>query len=131
MDGKNKNKRNGKKVNANTKKIMKKRRNSAANMSKKNILDQNKLQKKEKIKEKINNNRWVGKCARQSGPDDDPCMENIGTVMLYVGNQVTNFMKQKKRTETFVKLMEKKGGKGNNFANTTSYLESACSKNPR
>ena len=66
MDGKNKNKRNGKKVNANTKKIMKKRRNSAANMSKKNILDQNKLQKKEKIKEKINNNRWVGKCARQS-----------------------------------------------------------------
>ena len=131
MDGKNKNKRNGKKVNANTKKIMKKRRNSAANMSKKNILDQNKLQKKEKIKEKINNNRWVGKCARQSGPDDDPCMENIGTVMLYVGNQVTNFMKQKKRTETFVKLMERKGGKNNSFLKTTGYMESACSKSPR
>ena len=131
MDGKNKNKRNGKKVNANTKKIMKKRRNSAANMSKKNILDQNKLQKKEKRKEKVNNNRWVGKCARQSGPDDDPCMENIGTVMLYVGNQVTNFMKQKKRTESFVKLMERKGGKNDNFMNTTGYLQSACSKSPR
>ena len=131
MDGKNKNKRNGKKVNANTKKIMKKRRNSAANMSKKNILDQNKLQKKEKRKEKVNNNRWVGKCARQSGPDDDPCMENIGTVMLYVGNQVTNFMKQKKRTETFVKLMERKGGKNNSFLKTTGYMESACSKSPR
>ena len=127
MDGKNKNKRNGKKVNANTKKIMKKRRNSAANMSKKNILDQNKLQKKEKI----NNNRWVGKCARQSGPDDGTCMANIGTAMLYVGNQVTNFMKQKRRTESFVKLMERKAEKGNNFIKIKGYLESACSKNPR
>ena len=128
MDGKNKSKRNGKKVNANAKKIMKKRRNSAANnMSKKNILDQNKLRKKEKI----NNNRWVGKCPRQSGQDDGTCMENIGTVMLYVGNQVTNFMKQKKRTESFVKLMKRKGGKNYNFVNTTGYLQSACSKSPR
>ena len=96
-------------------------------MSKKNILDQNKLQKKEKI----NNNRWVGKCARQSGPDDGTCMDNIGTVMLYVGNQVTNFMKQKKRTESFVKLMERKGGKNYDFVNTTGYLQSACSKSLR
>ena len=106
---------------------MKKRTNSAANMSKKNILDQNKLQKKEKI----NNNQEVGECGRQSGPDDDPCMDNIGNVLLYVGNQVTNFMKQKKRTESFVKLMERKGGKNYNFVNTTGYLESACSKSPR
>ena len=127
MDGKNKNKRNGKKVNANTKKIMKKRRNSAANMSKKNIFDKNNLQKKEKN----NNNRWVGKCARQSGPDDDPCMENIGIVMLYVGNQVTNFMKQKKRSETFVKLIEKKGRKNDDFVNITGYLQSSCSKSRR
>ena len=127
MVGKNKNKKNRKKMNANMKKIVMKKRNSAANMSKKNILDQNKLQKEEKI----NNNRGVGKCARQSGPDDDHCMDNIGNVMLYVGNQVTNFMKQKKRTESFVKLMERKGGKNYNFVNTTGYLESACSKSPR
>ena len=106
---------------------MKKRTNSAANMSKKNIFDKNKLQKKEKN----NNNRWVGKCARQSGPDDGTCMANIGTAMLYVGNQVTNFMKQKKRMDSFVKLMDRKGGKNDNFVNTTGYLESACSKSPR
>ena len=106
---------------------MKKRTNSAANMSKKNILDQNKLQKKEKI----NNNRRIGKCARQSGPNDGTCMANIGTVMFYVGNQVTNFMKQKKRTEVFVKLMERKAEKRNNFTKIKGYLESACSKIPR
>ena len=127
MVGKNKNKKNRKKMNANMKKIVMKKRNSAANMSKKNILDQNKLQKKEKI----NNNRWVGKCARQSGPDDGTCMANIGTAMLYVGNQVTNFMKQKKRTESFVKLIERKGRKNFSFVNTTGYLQSACSKSPR
>ena len=142
MDGKRKIKKNGKKVKANTKKVLKKKTNSAKKISKNYILDRimkivgfNKQDRKDqnnrKQKKNLNNKRGVGKCARQNGPDDDLCMANIGTVMLYVGNQVTNFMKQKKRTETFVKLIEKKGGKSNNFANTTGYLESACSKSPR
>ena len=135
-DGKNKNK-NAR--NKNIKKVMKKKRNSADKMRNKNIWDMLKqfVGKKEKEennlrrKGTLDNKRGVGTCGRQSGPDDGTCMANIGTTMLYVGNQVTNFMKQKKRTETFVKLMEKKGGKSNNFVNTTGYLESACSKNPR
>ena len=109
-------------------------------MSNKNIVDmimqlvginKEKDQNTLKTKEKNSNRRGVGKCGRQSGPDDGTCMDNIGTVMLYVGNQVTNFMKQKKRTESFVKLMERKGGKNNSFLKTAGYLESACSKSPR
>ena len=120
------------------KKVMQKKRNSADKMRKKNIWDMLKqfvgINQKEKEennlrrKGTLDNKRGVGTCVRQSGPDDDTCMANIGTVMLYVGNQVTNFMKQKKRSETFVKLMEKKGGKNNNFVNITGYVQSACSK---
>ena len=140
MDGKRKTKKNGKKVKANTKKVLKKKRNLADKMSKNYFLDRimkilgfnkNKDQNNHKRNKTMNNKRGVGKCARQNGPDDDLCMANIGTVMLYVGNQVTNFMKQKKRTESFVKLMERKGGKNYNFVNTTGYLQSACSKSPR
>jgi len=67
------------------------------------------------------------KCARQSGPDDSTCMANIGTAMDYEGNQVANFLKQKKRIESFSKLMGKKGDKKGNFANSTSLITSACS----
>ena len=84
-----------------------------------------------KRKGTLDNKRGVGTCDRQSGPDDDTCMVNIGTVMLYVGNQVTNFMKQKKRSETFVKLIEKKGRKNDDFVNITGYLQSSCSKSRR
>ena len=129
MGGKNENKRNGKKVNGNMKKMVKKKRNSDGNTSKKNILDR--IMQFFGINKKNKNNQGIGKCARQSGPDDGTCMANIGTVMLYVGNQVTNFMKQKKRMDSFVKLMDRKGGKNDNFVNTTGYLESACSKSPR
>ena len=123
------------------KKVMKKKRNSADKMRKKNIWDMLKqfvgINEKEKEennlrrKGTLDNKRGVGTCGRQSGPDDGTCMANIGTVMLYVGNQVTNFMKQKKRSETFVKLMEKKGGKNDDFVNITGYLQSSCSKSRR
>ena len=54
--------------------------------------------------------------------------------MDYEGNQVGNFERQKKRIESFSTLMEKKGGKKDNFANSTTYLDTAlgtdknCSK---
>ena len=128
IGGKNMDKMNGKKVNANMKKMVKEKRNPADNTSK-NILDR--IMQFFGINKKNKNNQGVGKCARQSGPDDGTCMANIGTVMLYVGNQVTNFMKQKKRTESFVKLIERKGRKNFSFVNTTGYLQSACSKSPR
>ena len=114
-DGKYKNVR---KTNANMKKVVKKERNSADKMRKKNIWDmlmqfvgindKEKEQNNLKRKGTLDNKRGVGHCGRQSGPDDSTCMANIGNVMLYVGNQVTNFMKQKKRTESFVKLMERR-----------------------
>ena len=123
------------------KKAMNKKRNSADKMRKKNIWDKlkqivgnnNKEKEENNIRRKgtLDNKRGVGTCGRQSGPDDGTCMANIGTVMLYVGNQVTNFIKQKKRSETFVKLMEKKGGKNYNFVNITGYLQSSCSKSRR
>ena len=123
------------------KKVMKKKRNSADKMKKKNIWDMLKqfvgINEKEKEennlrrKGTLDNKRGVGTCGRQSGPDDGTCMANIGTVMLYVGNQVTNFMKQKKRSETFVKLIEKKGRKNDDFVNITGYLQSSCSKSRR
>ena len=90
------------------------------------------------------------KCARQSGPDDSICMVNIGTAMDYEGNQVysqcsvqillcvnkiyfkiANFLKQKKRIESFGKLMGKKGDKKDNFVNSTSYITSACNSSSR
>ena len=95
-------------------------------------IDNKEKEQKNNLKRKETfNKRGVGTCGRQSGPDDGTCMANIGTVMLYVGNQVTNFMKQKKRSETFVKLMEKKGGKNDDFVNITGYLQSSCSKSRR
>ena len=66
-------------------------------------------------------------CGRQSGPDDGTCMANIGTAMLYEGVQIANFKKQKKRIETFDKLITKKGAKKDNFGNITSYMTSSCS----
>ena len=54
--------------------------------------------------------------------------------MDYEGNQVGNFKKQKTRIESFHTLMGKKGGKKDNFANSSSHLETAlgsdknCSK---
>ena len=54
--------------------------------------------------------------------------------MDYEGNQVANFERQKKRIENFNTLMGKKGGKKDDFANSTSYLETSlgtdknCSK---
>ena len=66
-------------------------------------------------------------CGRQSGPDDSTCMANIGTAMLYEGVQIANFKKQKKRIETFDKLITKKGAKKDNFGNITSYMTSSCS----
>jgi len=67
------------------------------------------------------------KCARQSGPDDSTCMANIGTAMDYQGNQIKNFGKQKAKIEKFEKLMNNKGGKKDDFSNSTTYMTSACS----
>merc|ERR1711936_954987 len=90
----------------------------------------NKNMKQVKKSEKVK----YAACARQSGPDDSTCMANIGTAMDYVGNQVGNFERQKKRIESFNTLMGKKGAKKDAFVNTTSFLETAlgtdknCSK---
>ena len=51
--------------------------------------------------------------------------------MDYQGNQIANFGKQKKRIESFEKLMGKKGGKKDNFANSTTFIESACESSLR
>ena len=54
--------------------------------------------------------------------------------MDYEGNQVGNFERQKKRIENFNTLMGRKGGKKDDFANSTSYLQTSlgsdgsCSK---
>ena len=54
--------------------------------------------------------------------------------MDYEGNQVGNFERQKKRIESFNTLMGKKGGKKDDFTNSSSYLETSlgsdknCSK---
>ena len=54
--------------------------------------------------------------------------------MDYEGNQVGNFERQKKRIESFSNLMGKKGGKKDDFTNSSSYLETSlgsdmnCSK---
>merc|ERR1711874_243428 len=94
-----------------------------------------KKDKKRRKGRKNGNTRQRGqKCARQTGPDDATCLANIGTVMDYEGNQVGNFERQKKRIESFSTLMGKKGGKKDNFANSTTYLDTAlgtdknCSK---
>ena len=70
-------------------------------------------------------------CSRQSGPDNASCMENIGSVMLYLGNQVNNFRRQKRSVETFSKIISKKGAKKDSFANATKYLSSSCSNTRR
>ena len=61
-------------------------------------------------------------------------MANIGTVMDYEGKQVGNFEKQYKRILSFETLMGSKGGKKDDFMNTSSHLETSlgsdksCSK---
>merc|ERR1712198_137059 len=69
------------------------------------------------------------KCARQTGPDDSTCLANIETAMDYEGNQIKNFKNQKRRIEHFDKLMKNKGGKKDNFKNSTSYLATALGTN--
>ena len=50
-------------------------------------------------------------------------MANIEVAVDYEGNQIKNFKNQKTRVEGFVKLVDNKGGKKDNFHNTTSYLK--------
>ena len=45
--------------------------------------------------------------------------------MDYEGKQIKNFNNQKKRIEDFDKLMKNKGGKKENFQNTTTYMKEA------
>ena len=45
--------------------------------------------------------------------------------MDYVGKQIKNFKNQKKRIEDFDDLMKNKGGKKDNFQNTTTYMKEA------
>ena len=48
-----------------------------------------KARKNRKNGKKNKNNKNFRKCPRESGPDGSTCMENIGVVMSYEGNQVT------------------------------------------
>ena len=64
------------------------------------------------------------KCNRQTGADHGTCLANIETAMDYEGKQIKNFKNQKKRIEDF-DLMKNKGGKKDNFQNTTSYMKEA------
>merc|ERR1711892_1444976 len=65
------------------------------------------------------------KCERQTGADDTTCLANIELAMDYEGKQIKNFKNQKKRVEDFDKLMKNKGGKKDNFQNTTTYMKDA------
>ena len=136
-----------------TKKTKKTKSKAAKNKSKKEKKRSRKQRKKSKKNNKNgrrNGRKKSTKCARQSGPDDSTCMVNIGTAMDYEGNQVycqcsvqillcvnkqnfqiANFLKQKKRIESFSKLMGKKGGKKDDFVNSTSYITSACNSGSR
>ena len=135
------------------KKTKKAKSKAAKNKSKKEKKRSRKQRKKSKKNNKNgrrNGRKKSTKCARQSGPDDSTCMVNIGTAMDYEGNQVycqssvqillcvnkqnfqiANFLKQKKRIESFSKLMGKKGGKKDDFVNSTSYITSACNSGSR
>ena len=53
-------------------------------------------------------------------------MANIALAMDYEGNHVANFARQKKRIEGFERLIGNKGGKKGDFANSTSFITSAC-----
>merc|ERR1711892_295988 len=64
-------------------------------------------------------------CERQTGADDTTCLANIELAMDYEGKQIKNFKNQKKRVEDFDKLMKNKGGKKDNFQNTTTYMKDA------
>jgi len=67
----------------------------------------------------------AGNCARQAGTDDGTCLANIETAMDYEGIQIKNFEKQKNSVKRFTKFMTNKGGKKDDFGNSTSYLNSA------
>merc|ERR1711892_376684 len=78
------------------------------------------------IKKKSNKGKTrQRKCERQTGADDTTCLANIELAMDYEGKQIKNFKNQKKRVEDFDKLMKNKGGKKNNFQNTTTYMKDA------
>merc|ERR1712130_600299 len=109
----------GKKKNGKSKKKSGKNGRNGRNRNGKRERSERKNQKK--------NNRGKSKtqrrmCVRQA--DDSTCMANIALAMDYEGTQVANFIKQKNRIEGFEKLMNNKGGKKENFANSTSFITS-------
>merc|ERR1712106_990182 len=78
------------------------------------------------IKKKSNKGKTrPRKRERQTGADDTTCLANIELAMDYEGKQIKNFKNQKKRVEDFDKLMKNKGGKKDNFQNTTTYMKDA------
>jgi len=77
------------------------------------------------IKKNTNRKTRPRKCERQTGADDTTCLANIELAMDYEGKQIKNFKNQKKRVEDFDKLMQNKGGKKDNFQNTTTYMKEA------
>ena len=83
--------------------------------------------KKVKIIKKMNKKGKIRprECERQTGADDTTCLANIELAMDYEGKQIKNFKNQKKRVEDFDKLMKNKGGKKDNFQNTTTYMKDA------
>ena len=89
----------------------------------------NENKKKKRGSRKKTRNGGGRKCGRQSGADDSTCLANIGTVYDYIATQITNFEKQKKNVDRFKDIMTRKGGKKDNFANSTSFISSACTGN--
>merc|ERR1719483_1890498 len=83
--------------------------------------------KKVKTIKNKNANRKIRprKCERQTGADDTTCLANIELAMDYEGKQIKNFENQKKRVEDFAELIQNKGGKKDNFQNTTTYMKEA------
>ena len=78
---------------AKKKKINKSKKRNHRNHKRKSKKEKKKHKKKARENRKNGkrnkNNKNFRKCPRESGPDGSTCMENIGAVMSYEGNQVT------------------------------------------
>jgi len=57
------------------------------------------------------------------------CLTNLVAALKYERDFVANFMNQKARAESFNKLIGKKGGKNDEFKNSTTYLLTALGGN--
>ena len=59
----------------------------------------------------------------------DTCLSNLLNSLKFEKDKIRTFTNQKKRAESFKKLIGKKGGKDDQFGNTTTYLLMALGGN--